>query len=152
MKTKVLFLCTGNSARSQMAEGFLRHLAGDRFLAASAGTHPAGLNPYAVEAMREIGIDISHHVSERVDTYLGEHFDWVITVCDRASESCPVFPGTPRRLHWSVEDPAAATGTFEERMVVFRKVRDQIERRVRAFIAQEALDPPPVSGGGSGLR
>ncbi len=147
-KKRVLFLCTGNSARSQMAEGFLRHLAGDRFLVASAGTHPAGLNPYAVEAMREIGIDISHHVSERVDTYLGERFDQVITVCDRAKESCPMFPGTPTLSHWSFEDPAAATGPFEERLAVFRKVRDQIEQRVRLFIEQEATETSPVSGDG----
>lgn len=144
-KKRVLFLCTGNSARSQMAEGFLRHLAGDRFLVASAGTHPAGLNPYAVEAMREIGIDISRHISERVDTYLGERFDRVITVCDRAKESCPVFPGAPTLSHWSFEDPAAATGTFEERLTVFRKVRDQIERRVREFIEQEETDMKTAS-------
>ncbi len=135
-KKKVLFLCTGNSARSQMAEGLLRHLAGDRFQVASAGTHPAGLNPYAVEAMREIGVDISQHVSERVDTYLGETFDHVITVCDRAKESCPIFPGSPAQLHWSFEDPAAAQGTYEQRLAVFRTIRDQIARQVRRFASE----------------
>lgn len=135
-KRRVLFLCTGNSARSQMAEGWLRHLAGDRSQVASAGTHPAGLNPYAVEAMREIGIDISHHVSERVDTYLGETFDHVITVCDRAKESCPIFQGSPTQLHWSFEDPATTQGTYEQRLAVFRKIRDQIERQIRQFIAE----------------
>lgn len=135
-KRKVLFLCTGNSARSQMAEGLLRHIAGERFHAASAGTNPAGLNPYAVEAMREIGVDISHHVSERLDNYLGERFDHVITVCDRAKESCPIFPGSPRQLHWSFEDPAAAQGTDEQRLVVFRTIRDQIEQRVRQFVTE----------------
>lgn len=132
----MLFLCTGNSARSQMAEGLLRHLAGDRFQVASAGTNPAGLNPYAVEAMREIGIDISHHVSERMETYLEETFDHVITVCDRAKESCPIFPGCPTQLHWSFEDPAAAQGTYEQRLATFRAIRDQIERRIRRFIAE----------------
>ena len=93
MKKTVLFLCTGNSCRSQMAEGWLRHLAGDRFEVVSAGTHPVGLNPYAVTVMGEAGVDISHHVSERVDPYLNQHFHYVITVCDRAQETCPIFPG-----------------------------------------------------------
>ncbi len=119
-----------------MSEGLLRHLAKDRFQVASAGTHPAGLNPYAVEAMREIGIDISHHVSERVDTYLGETFDHVITVCDRAKESCPIFPGSPALLHWSIEDPASSQGTYAQRLEQFRKIRDQIEERIRQFIAE----------------
>lgn len=133
-KKGVLFLCTGNSARSQMAEGALRHFAGDRFKVASAGTHPVGLSPYAAEAMREIGIDISHHVSERVDQYLDQRFDYVITVCNQAQEACPIFPGASSMLHWSFEDPAKAEGTYEQRLIVFRKIRDEIAGRVRLFI------------------
>jgi arsenate reductase len=109
-KERVLILCTGNSARSQMAEGLLRHEAGDRFEVFSAGTHPTIVRPEAVAVMNELGIDISHHWSKRVDEFAGEHFDYVITVCDAANEACPVFPGNTRRLHWSFEDPAAAGG------------------------------------------
>jgi arsenate reductase len=134
MKSSVLFLCTGNSCRSQMAEGLLRHLAGARFEVASAGVEPAGLNPLAVEAMAEIGIDISGHYSKKVDAFAGRPFDWVITVCDAAREACPVFPGAVRQLHWSFEDPAAAEGSPPERQVVFRRVRDQIAERIREFI------------------
>src|SRR6184192_3332267 len=115
MKRKVLFLCTGNSCRSQMAEGLLRHLAGDRFEVASAGTHPQGLNPGAVAVMQEIGIDIAHQQSKSVDHFAREHFDYVITVCDRAKESCPIFPAQSSVLHWSFDDPASAAGTPEER-------------------------------------
>lgn len=134
MKKKVLFLCTGNSCRSQMAEGLLRHLAGDRFDVASAGTHPAGLNPGAVEVMKEIGIDISSHRSKRVDELANQPFDHVITVCDRAKETCPIFPSASSLLHWSFDDPAAAQGTVEERRAVFRRVRDEIAGRIRRFI------------------
>ncbi len=133
-KRRVLFLCTGNSARSQMAEGLLRHLGGDRFEAASAGTHPVGLNHYAVAAMNEIGIDISGHQSKRLDGYRSDRFDHVIIVCDRAKESCPIFPGAPSMLHWSFEDPAAAQGSDEERMAEFRRIRDQIEQRIRGLL------------------
>ncbi|MEK6618902.1 MAG: arsenate reductase ArsC [Nitrospirota bacterium] len=136
MNHKVLFLCTGNSCRSQMAEGMLRHLARDRFEVASAGTHPAGLNPGAVGAMREIGIDISPHRSKRVNEYLDTRFDYVITVCDRAKETCPVFPVASSQLHWSFDDPAAAQGSAEERRAVFRRVRDEIAEHIRRFIAQ----------------
>ena len=122
-KRRVLFLCTGNSCRSQMAEGLLRHLAGDRFEALSAGTRPAGLNPGAIEVMREIGIDISTHRSRHVDEFVAQEFDWVITVCDSARETCPVFPGAAARLHWSFDDPAAATGSVQERRAVFRRRR-----------------------------
>jgi len=137
-KTRVLFVCTGNSCRSQMAEGLLRHLAGDRFEAASAGTHPAGLNPGAVEAMKEIGIDISHHRSKNVDEFVGQPLDWVVTVCDSAKESCPVFPGAVSRLHWSFEDPAAAAGSPQERQAVFRRVRDEIAERMGEFIRERS--------------
>jgi len=126
MKPKVLFLCTGNSARSQMAEGYLRHVAGDRFEAISAGIEPKGLNPLAVTAMREIGIDISQHRSKDVATLLGQHIPYVITVCDNARERCPIFPRTWKFLHWSLEDPSQARGTPEERLAVFRRIRDQL--------------------------
>lgn len=133
-KRRVLFLCTGNSARSQMAEGLLRHLGGDRFEAASAGTNPVGLNPLAVTAMKEIGIDISGHRSKHLEMYRSERFDHVVTVCDRAKESCPIFPGISAMLHWSFEDPAAAQGSEEERLAAFRDVRDQIKRRILLFL------------------
>lgn len=138
MKNRVLFLCTGNSCRSQMAEGWLRHLAGDRFEVVSAGTHPVGLNPYAVTVMGEAGVDISHHGSERVDPYLNQPFDYVITVCDHAQETCPVFPGASTKLHWSFDDPAQATGTYEQKLIVFRKTRDEIADRIHQFIADGA--------------
>jgi arsenate reductase len=123
-KTKVLFLCTHNSARSQMAEGLLRHLAGDRFEVMSAGTEATHVRPLAVRAMDEVGIDISGQESKTLDRYVGEPFDYVITVCEEANEACPFFPGAAERLHWSLPDPAAAQGTEEERLEVFRSVRD----------------------------
>ena len=136
MKRKVLFLCTGNSCRSQMAEGWLRHLAGEQFDVVSAGTHPVGLNPFAVTVMLERQVDISNHVSERVDPYLQQRFDYVITVCDHAQEACPTFPGVSRVLHWNFEDPAKAEGTYDQQLVVFRKIRDQIADRIRQFISE----------------
>ena len=123
-KKEVLILCTGNSARSQMAEGLLRAMAGDQVDVASGGTRPVPLNPGAVAAMAEIGIDISGHRSKSVEEFLGREFDFVITVCDRARESCPVFPGRARRFHHDFEDPAAAPA--DRRLAVFRKVRDEI--------------------------
>ncbi len=126
MKPKVLFLCTGNSARSQIAEGYLRHVAGERFEAVSAGIEPKELNPLAVAAMQEIGIDISSQKPKNVVSLLGQHVPYVITVCDNARERCPIFPGTWKFLHWSFDDPAAAVGTVEERLSVFRRVRDEI--------------------------
>jgi arsenate reductase len=125
MKKRVLFLCTHNSARSQMAEGLLRHMAGDRFDVFSAGTEATRVNPLAVDAMREIGIDISHHRSKTLDEMRGATFDYVITVCDRANESCPLFAGGTQRIHWSFEDPATASD--------FRNVRDAIRERLRTF-------------------
>lgn len=133
---RVLFLCTGNSCRSQMAEGWLRHLAGDHFEVVSAGTHPIGLNPYAVKVMGEAGVDISTHVSERIDPYLNQHFDYVVTVCDRAQESCPVFPRASQMLHWNFDDPAHATGNYEQKLIIFRKTRDEIADRVRRFLTE----------------
>jgi arsenate reductase len=129
---RVLFLCTGNSARSQMAEGFLRHLAGDRFEVFSAGTKPVGLNRNAVKAMSEIGIDISKHRSKHVDEFVGQEFDYVFTVCDSAKEACPFFPGGGKRLHQSFEDPAAAPP--EQQLGVFRRVRDEIRARLVQFV------------------
>ena len=127
---RVLFLCTGNSARSQMAEGLLRHMAGDRFEVASAGVSPTRVRPEAIEAMREIGVDISRHRSKPVDEFAGSEFDYVITVCDNANEQCPVFPGDARRIHWSFDDPAAAEG---DAIAVFRRVRDEIQDRIEGF-------------------
>jgi arsenate reductase len=123
-KQRVLILCTGNSARSQMAEGLLRHLAGDRYEVFSAGTRPVGLNPTAVKAMSEIGIDISGQRSKSVDEFVDQQFDYIITVCDNAKESCPIFPGIGRRIHQGFEDPAAAQPA--QQLEVFRRVRDQI--------------------------
>jgi arsenate reductase len=131
-RQRVLFLCTGNSARSQMAEGLLRQMAGERFDVFSAGTRPAGLNPNAVKAMSEIGIDIAGSRSKSVDEFAGQEFDYVFTMCDNARESCPLFPGGGKRLHHSFEDPAAAPA--DQQLAVFRKVRDQIASRLREFI------------------
>jgi arsenate reductase len=132
----VLFLCTGNSARSQMAEGYLRHIAGDRFEVASAGIAPTPVNPLAIEAMREIGVDISRHTSKLAAGLLQRPFHYVITVCDSAGEQCPIFPGAVQRVHWSLEDPAAATGTQEQRLAVFRRIRDEIVNRIEQFAAE----------------
>jgi len=134
-KQRVLILCTGNSARSQMGEGLLRNLAGDRFDVFSAGTRPTSLNPNAIEAMREIGIDISGQRSKSVDEFAGEKFDYVITVCDNARESCPIFPGEARRLHQGFEDPAAARSG--EQPAKFRQVRDAMASWVETFILDE---------------
>jgi arsenate reductase len=119
-----------------MAEGWLRHLAGDLFDVSSAGTQPAGLNPGAVEAMQKIGVDISGHRSKHLNEFLGVRFDHVITVCDQAKETCPIFPGARAMLHWSFDDPAHATGSTEERRAVFSRVRDEIARRIRRFIEE----------------
>ncbi len=125
-KKTVLILCTGNSARSQLAEGLLRHDAGDRFEVESAGTKPSQVRPEAIAVMKELGIDISGHRSKSVDEFAGRSFDYVLTVCDNAKESCPIFPGHANRLHRNFEDPAAAGGSENERLAVFRRVRDQL--------------------------
>jgi arsenate reductase (thioredoxin) len=130
----VLILCTGNSARSQMAEGLLRQQGGNQFEVFSAGTEPSRVNPLAIEAMREIGIDISDHRSKSVDEFIGQEFDYVITVCDKAKESCPMFPGKAQRVHWSIDDPAAAEGDEAIRLAVFRRLRDEIRERLRSFL------------------
>ncbi|HKQ53502.1 MAG TPA: arsenate reductase ArsC [Pyrinomonadaceae bacterium] len=132
-KKRVLILCTGNSARSQMAEGLLRHVAGDHVEVFSAGVERSFVRPQAIEAMRERGIDITSQRSKSVDEFAGRKFDYVITVCNNARERCPVFPGRYERVHWSFDDPAAATGDAEAVMAVFRRVRDEIESRLREF-------------------
>lgn len=137
LKPKVLFLCTGNSARSQMAEGFLRKMAGEYFEALSAGIEPKGLSPLAVKVMSEIGIDISKQRSKDVREFLGSPIPYIITVCDNAKEHCPIFPGTFTYMHWSIEDPAAAQGTEGEKLAVFRRIRDQIGSRVKGFVYEK---------------
>ncbi len=125
-RSRVLFLCTHNSARSQMAEGLLSHLAGDRFEAHSAGTEATHVTPLAIRAMDEIGVDISGQESKTLEHYLREPFEYVITVCADANEACPFFPGAKKRLHWPLPDPSAAEGSEEERLAVFRSVRDRL--------------------------
>ncbi len=137
-RKRVLILCTGNSARSQMAEGLLRADGGQRFKVHSAGTHPGTVRPEAITVMREIGIDISGHRSKSVDEFLGQPLDLVITVCDRARESCPVFPQQTRRLHWSFEDPAAVQGDEATRLQAFRRIRDEIRQKFREWMAESA--------------
>lgn len=150
MLTRVLFLCTHNSARSQMTEGFLRHLAGNRFAVASAGTEARGVNPLAVRAMAEVGIDISAHRSKTLDEFLDEPWDYVVTVCDSANEACPLFPRATARLHWSFDDPSRARGSDEARLAVFRRVRDEIEARLAMWLQHlgtaAALSQSPCPG------
>jgi arsenate reductase (thioredoxin) len=134
MKEQVLILCTGNSARSQMAEGLLRALAGDRFEVFSAGSKPSSVNPLAIAAMDERGIDIRSHRSKHLNEYLAQPFDYVITVCDNAAESCPLFPGPARRIHWGFPDPAAVQGSESERLASFRQVRDDIEAQLNRWL------------------
>lgn len=134
-KQRVLFLCTGNSARSQMAEGLVNHLLGDRWAAFSAGTEPAGsVHPLAVRAMAELGIDISHQRSKSVKEFLGQDFDVVITVCDQAAQNCPVWLGRGRKKHMGFPDPAATAGSEEERLEVFRRVRDGLRQQVLPYL------------------
>ena len=143
-KKRVLILCTGNSARSQMAEGLLRHDAGDRFEVASAGVDPTSVRPEAIESMRQIGVDISDHRSKSVDEFAGQEFDYVITVCDNANRNCPVFPGNTKRIHWSIDDPAAVAGDDDKKLTVFRRVRDELHHRLRLFAAATAKTVLPT--------
>lgn len=138
-KQKILFLCTGNSARSQMAEAFIRKYADDRFEAHSAGLEPKGLNPLTVKVMEEVGIDVSGQTSKGIDTYLGKtHFQYLVTVCDDADKNCPtVWPGVNTRMHWSFQDPAAAEGTEDEKLAKFREVRDLIDRKIQSWLADQ---------------
>ncbi|MGZ8832522.1 MAG: arsenate reductase ArsC [Thermoanaerobaculia bacterium] len=133
MKKRVLFLCTHNSARSQMAEGLLRKMAGDRYDVFSAGTEATRVHLLAIEAMRESGIDIGGQQSKTLEAFRDKNFDYVITVCDRANETCPIFPGPVERIHWGFEDPSQAKGTEAQRLLAFRKVRDGILGRLRLF-------------------
>src|SRR6476661_6744141 len=135
MKQRVLILCTGNSARSQMAEGLLRALGGDRFDVFSAGSKPSIVNPLAIAAMDERGIDIRAQRSKHLNEYLDQPFDYVITVCDNAAETCPLFPGAARRIHWSFPDPAAVVGSESEQLASFRQVRDAIEVQLKTWLA-----------------
>lgn len=139
-RKRVLVLCTGNSARSQMAEGLLRHDAGDRFEVQSAGTKPSPVRPEAVAAMRELGIDIRGHRSKHVDEFEGQQFDYVITVCDNARESCPVFFGPAKKLHHNFEDPAALRGSEEQRLALFRRVRDELRAYLGKFASWGSTD------------
>ena len=131
MKKRVLILCTGNSARSQMAEGLLRAFGGDSVEVFSAGTNPSSVRAEAIAVMLEIGIDLAGHRSKHVREFDGQHFDYVITVCDDANESCPIFPGNTERIHWSFPDPAATEGRETERLAAFRRVRDALAERIR---------------------
>lgn len=135
---KVLILCTGNSARSQMAEGLLRSLSRGGLEVHSAGTKPSRVNPLAIEAMKELGMDISSHRSKSVEEFAGQTFDVVITVCDNARESCPVFPGAPERIHWSFPDPAAVEGTHDEKLQAFRAVRDDLKKQLALLLSRPA--------------
>ena len=134
-KTRVLFLCTGNSARSQMAEAFLRKYAGDRFEVFSAGLEPSVINPFTIQVMEEINIDLSTQRSKSLLEYMGKvHFGYMITVCDRAEKSCPIFPGMGVRLHWPFEDTASVVGDDDDKLAKFRQVRDQIDTKVREWL------------------
>ena len=138
---RVLFVCTGNSVRSVMAEALLRHHGGDRFEVYSAGTIPKGINPLTLRVLSDAGIDASGARSKSVDEFLGQSFDYVVTVCDEARQVCPVFPGVHESLHWGYEDPAEATGTEEERLAVFRRVFIQIGERIRQFATLTSRQP-----------
>lgn len=139
-RQRVLFLCTGNSARSQMAEAVLRREAGDRFEVHSAGLEPRGLNPLTLEVMNEAGYDLSTHTSKSVDVYAGQtDFAWVITVCGNAEERCPIFPGAAQKLHWVIDDPAATQGSPAVQLAAFRMARAQIEAYVRSWLAQQPV-------------
>lgn len=138
-KTKrILVLCTGNSARSQMAEGLFRHFGGDAWEVQSAGTHPSIVRPEAIAVMAELGIDLSEHRAKSVDEFTGQFFDYVVTVCDNARDNCPAFPSNAQRIHWSLEDPAGVEGSNEVRLAEFRRIRDQLTERVKQFFADRA--------------
>jgi thioredoxin type arsenate reductase len=151
---RVLFVCTGNSARSQMAEAILRREGGGEFEAASAGVDPRGVHPLTIRVLAEIGIDISNAQSKSLDGLVDQRWDYVITLCDRARQSCPFFPGAHEQAHWGFDDPAEATGTEEERLAVFRRVMLEIAGRLKTFMplarrAREAAAPTPAAVGGA---
>jgi arsenate reductase len=135
---RILVLCTGNSARSQMGEGLFRQEGGAGYLVFSAGTKPSSVRPEAIRVMQEIGIDISGQRSKSIDEFSGESFEYVVTVCDNARDNCPVFPGAGQRVHWSLEDPAAVRGTDEERLDAFRRIRDQLRELIQRFYRDQS--------------
>ena len=142
LKAKVLFLCTGNSARSQIAEAFLRRYADDHFEVYSAGLEPKGIHPYTVRVMDEVGIDLSRQTSKDVFQYLGQiNFGFIITVCSKAEAKCPIFPGVSLRMYWPFEDPAAFEGSAPEKLAKFREVRDQIDQRLRSWLIEQGIQP-----------
>lgn len=143
--TRVLFLCTHNSARSQMAEGLLRAIGGDRYAPLSAGTVATGVRPEAIEVMREIGIDISEQFSKTLEPFRSLRIDWLITVCDQAREACPVMPGVARQRHWSIADPSAAKGSHVKRLAAFRAARDDLAARISSFVGELDGVQPPAS-------
>jgi arsenate reductase len=143
---KVLFLCIGNSVRSQMAEGLLNELGSGKWKAWSGGVFPSYVHPLAVRVMEEIGIDISRQTSKSMDRFRNEVFDYIITLCDEAAQSCPTFSNKGRRLHWPLEDPAAAIGTIEERLAVFRRIRDEIKTKIEELLKYESSEiPDPIA-------
>lgn len=154
-RQRVIFVCTHNSARSQMAEGMLQAFGGERFEVFSAGTEATGVRPEAIEVMNEIGIDISRHTSKTIDEFMGESFSWLITVCDQAKEACPTIPGVAQQQHWSIDDPSTVEGDEETRLDAFRETRDIIRDRVHIFALAAGRDDlpkpePQTVGGGTG--
>ena len=143
---RVIFVCTHNSARSQMAEGMLRSWGGDRFEVFSAGTEATSVRAEAIQVMREIGIDISGQESKTLEPFLGQGFSWLVTVCDQAKEACPTLPGVVQQAHWSIDDPSAAEGDDEARLQAFRGARDALGGRVRDFMLIAGEEPPPMAG------
>jgi len=141
-RPRVLILCTGNSARSQMAEGLLRDMTGDRIEVASAGVAPTHVRPEAVEVMKEIGIYISNSRSKSINEFLTQPFDYLITVCDNANQHCPIFAGASRRIHWSIEDPAAVVGDDEIRLEAFRRARNELRERLQKFVEEDLAASP----------
>jgi arsenate reductase len=151
-RRRVIFICTHNSARSQMAEGMLRAWGGGAFEAFSAGTEASSVRPEAIQVMREIGIDISGQTSKTLDRFVAQAFHWVITVCDNARQNCPVFPGADESAHWAVDDPAEVDGDEAVRLAAFRRARDDLRNRIRIFLlaaGRSDLAPPPVQALGS---
>jgi arsenate reductase (thioredoxin) len=139
-KPKVLFLCTGNSARSQMAEALLRAYAGDHFEVYSAGLEPRGINPLTIRVMEEMGLDLSGHTSKDLNSFIGKtSFDYMITVCGRAEESCPIFPGMGTRLHWDIEDPSKLAGSEADKLAKFRQVRGRLDQKIRLWLSQQGI-------------
>ena len=136
-KKKVIFICTGNACRSQMAEGLLRHMAGNKFEVYSAGSHPSHLHPASVAVMAEWGIDIARHTAEPIDDYLDAGIDIAITVCDNAQQSCPTFPGNMEQIHWGLDDPYHGWGAEPEDLLPYREIRDELKDRIKVFLTEQ---------------